>query len=533
MVTLYRKYRPQKFSEIVDEEHIKVTLQNEIASGKIAHAYLFCGPRGVGKTTIARIFAKAINCEKRVKGEAEPCNKCKTCEDISKGKSLDILEIDAASHTGVDNVRENIINSTRISPSKLKYKVFIIDEVHMLSLSAFNALLKTLEEPPENVIFILVTTEVHKVPLTIISRCQRFDFKKVGLEDLKKRLKFIIKEEEIKVEDEVITSVARHSGGCVRDAESLLGQILTLATFPGEKIKASQAELVIPRSNFCLVQELAGYLIKSQTKEALNLINNLQKSGIDLEQFTRDLIEFFRKLLIIKISGEIENIASELSKREESEILDLRNKIQIGNIVLMLNLFMEKLRELRFASIAQLPLELAIVEICEKTRVNKVGDAKTQKEQKREKDKVDEIKKEKVGDRFIKPSGEKKIPDKILGAEKESKNVVGLKEIQDNWGKVLEEAKKYNRSLFFILKLAEPLTIKDDVLELSFEYKIHAERIRERKDREIIEKILRKVTGEILRVEPVIRKKGEIPRETSQENILSKVLKAFGGRVVE
>ena len=183
---LYRKYRPVRFSDLVGQNHIRITLQNELEQDRVAHAYLFSGPRGVGKTTTARLLAKAVNCKDRKDSEA--CEKCDFCKEISQGKSLDVIEIDAASHTGVDNVRENIIENSRFTPQRLKYKVFIIDEVHMLSLSAFNALLKTLEEPPEHVIFILATTEIHRVPETIISRCQRFDFKRVSVDDLVKRM---------------------------------------------------------------------------------------------------------------------------------------------------------------------------------------------------------------------------------------------------------------------------------------------------------------------------------------------------------
>lgn len=204
MATLYRKYRPQTFAEAVGQNHIKLTIQSELATDKIAHAYLFCGPRAVGKTTFARLVAKAINCLNRQEGSFEPCDKCESCQEIVLGRALDIIEIDAASNTGVDNVRDNIIASARVSPSKSKYKVFIIDEVHMLSISAFNALLKILEEPPKRVVFILCTTETHKVPATIISRCERFDFKRIGLVDIVKKLSHIVREEKVKVDKDIL-----------------------------------------------------------------------------------------------------------------------------------------------------------------------------------------------------------------------------------------------------------------------------------------------------------------------------------------
>ena len=246
MATLYRKYRPQNFKEVVGQNHIKITLENEIKTGKTAHAYLFCGPRGVGKTTMARVIVKTINCLNRKDSDSDPCNECEICKDITAGRSLDIIEIDAASHTGVDNVRENIIANARAVPSRCKYKVFIIDEAHMLSISAFNALLKIIEEPPVYVMFILCTTEAHKIPVTIISRCQRFDFKRISVNDLVKKLNYIIKKEDIKVDKSVLEMIARQSGGHMRDAESLLGQIVAIG---GKEITQEEADLVIPRND--------------------------------------------------------------------------------------------------------------------------------------------------------------------------------------------------------------------------------------------------------------------------------------------
>src|SRR3989338_3890144 len=217
---LYQKYRPKTWAEITDQRHIKITLEHEIVRNQIAHAYLFVGPRGVGKTTTARLFAKAVNCVNRQPESAEPCNTCAVCERLNNGQSFDIIEIDAASHTGVDHVREYILESVEVTAGHGQYRVYIIDEVHMLSTAAFNAMLKVLEEPPAHVIFILATTEAHKVPATIISRCQRFDFKRIPADAIRDRLREMSTKEGIVVDESVLAEVAEHADGSLRDAES-------------------------------------------------------------------------------------------------------------------------------------------------------------------------------------------------------------------------------------------------------------------------------------------------------------------------
>lgn len=290
------------FEDVVNQEHIKKTLQNELISGSIAHAYLFAGPRGIGKTSLARIFAKALNCQKRDIKSGEPCSNCATCKSFSEGLLLDVIEIDAASHTGVDTVREVIIDTARLLPSLGAYKVFIIDEVHMLSTSAFNALLKIIEEPPEHVVFIFATTESIKVPATIVSRCQRFDFKKITNEHIITRLMKILKHEKRSAEKEVLETIARFSDGALRDAESLLGQILTLAT---EKITMSEASLLLPVSHVDKVRALASLIIAKNTAQAIDMVTKLSEDGIDLDQLAKDLLELWRLALLKKIDASI------------------------------------------------------------------------------------------------------------------------------------------------------------------------------------------------------------------------------------
>lgn len=359
---LYRKYRPQTFAQMIGQSHIKITLQRELERGEIAHAYLFCGPRGLGKTTSARLFAKSINCLKREDGQSEPCNECESCQDIIAGRSVDIIEIDAASNTGVDNVRDNIIENSRFNPVKSKYKVFIIDEVHMLSTSAFNALLKILEEPPAHVIFILCTTEIHKLPVTIISRCQRFDFKRVTGEQLIKRLEGVVKGENKKVEDEVLHRIVLASEGCVRDAESLLSKILSL----GDEVSLEQAEIVLPRTDFESIAAFAGYLAEKNSAAAIELINKLVNDGFDLSVFSENLLEFLRQMLLIKTSGSLEPYGVELSEDLNKRVTDLSGKFSWEELVDLVEVFTEKSKEIKQAFIPQLPLEIAVIRVTER-----------------------------------------------------------------------------------------------------------------------------------------------------------------------
>jgi DNA polymerase-3 subunit gamma/tau len=352
MATLYRKYRPQKFAQVVGQNHIKLTLEHELTSGQLAHAYLFCGPRAVGKTTLARVLAKSLNCLERKEGTAEPCDRCVACQDIVAGRAMDIIEIDAASHTGVDNVRENVIANARVTPVSLKYKIFIIDEVHMLSTAAFNALLKIMEEPPEFVVFVLCTTEVHKIPTTIISRCQRFDFKKISVSDIVKKLEFMVREEKVEVEAGVLEAVARYSGGHMRDAESALGQILSLSEDASGQLSVSAADatLVIPRNDISEVMSLLELVAKKDAGGAIDLINRVLYDGFDLKVFVADTLEILRQALLIKISPQlIASLGVDLGESLEARLIEVISGLGVKDLIRILERMMRVQQELKRA----------------------------------------------------------------------------------------------------------------------------------------------------------------------------------------
>ena len=362
-LVLYRKYRPKTFSEVIGQEHVVRTLTNAISMDMISHAYLFSGPRGSGKTSVARLLAKTINCENR-KG-SEPCNKCSSCVQINEGNAIDLVEIDAASNRGIDDVRD-LREGIRFAPTKLKYKVFIIDECHQLSKDAANALLKTLEEPPSHAIFILATTEIHKMIPTIISRCQRFDFRRLTSREIIKKLEIIVKSEKVKIEKSALELIASNSGGSFRDAESLLDQILTYAnTLKKEKIKVEDIKKLLGLVDIDLIAGLVDFIAEKESAKALDFLNEILDKGRDSQELAKGLISYLRGILLLGISSELENpMVIGLSKEEKEKMEKQAEGFKQEEIQKILKLFMEAENKMKYSSIPQLPLELAIIESC-------------------------------------------------------------------------------------------------------------------------------------------------------------------------
>lgn len=355
-ISLYRKYRPQKFQEIIAQDHITKTLISALKNDRISHAYLFSGPKGTGKTTIARLLAKSLNCQ-NIKGY-EPCNRCQSCKDIIEGKNLDLIEIDAASNRGIDEVRE-LRDKIRYAPNFSKYKVFIIDEVHMLTKEAFNALLKTLEEPPKHAIIILVTTELEKMPMTIISRSQKFNFKKVSVPVVAKKLAEIAKIENIKISSEALELIASSGEGSFRDAESILDQISS----NDKDITLEEVEKILGRAGFKKTAEFADLIIKKDLTSALAFLSEMNEKGFNPTQFNKDLIHYFRRLLALRYSAEVkEYFAKEFTESELKTIETQSAKIDPEKTIQLIKSLIEAYTEMRYSPFAIVPLEVAVIE---------------------------------------------------------------------------------------------------------------------------------------------------------------------------
>ena len=291
---LYRKFRPQEFKDVKGQEHIVTTIRNQIVHDRVGHAYLFCGTRGTGKTTVAKLFAKAVNCESPVDGS--PCGQCSSCRAIAEGSSMNVIEIDAASNNGVENIRQ-IREEVAYRPTEGKYKVYIIDEVHMLSIGAFNALLKTLEEPPSYVIFILATTEAHKIPITILSRCQRYDFRRISIDTITDRLKELMEEEKVEVEEKALRYVAKAGDGSMRDALSLLDQCI--AFYLGQKLTYDNVLEVLGAVDTDVFARLLDAVLENRVTDALAVLEEMVIQGRELGQFVNDFTWYLRNLLLL------------------------------------------------------------------------------------------------------------------------------------------------------------------------------------------------------------------------------------------
>jgi len=355
---LYRKFRPGEFDEVKGQEHIITTLQNQIQTDRIGHAYLFCGTRGTGKTTVAKILAKAVNCRNPVHGN--PCNECEICRKINRRTSMNVIEIDAASNNGVANVRD-IIDEVQYSPAEGRYKVYIIDEVHMLSTGAFNALLKTLEEPPSYVIFILATTEPHKIPITIHSRCQRYDFRRISIDTIAARLREVTDREQVQVEEKALRYIAKTADGSMRDALSLLDQCI--AFYLGQELTYERVLQVLGAVDTVVYSKMFRYVVSQNVVGCIELVNEMMMAGRDLNQFISEFIWYLRGLMLVDASeqgNELLDVSQEqkLQMQEEAEMIDIEMLIRYIHILSDLS------NQIRYASQKRVLVEITLIKLC-------------------------------------------------------------------------------------------------------------------------------------------------------------------------
>jgi DNA polymerase III subunit gamma/tau len=511
MPALYRIYRPQRFAEVVGQSHIVRTLQNASRSGKLAHAYLFTGSRGVGKTTLARLVAKAANCLDLKDGD--PCGKCAACQAIEAGQFLDLVEIDAASHTGVDNVRD-IIEHVKFKPSSGRMKVFIIDEVHMLSKAAFNALLKTLEEPPAHAIFILATTDSQKVPETIISRTQRFDFHRLTETEIVEQLKKIIKKEKLKISSEVVTLISRSSEGGLRDALSLLDKIAAL----GDNLELPEVETLLGITSQEVSEQLLGMIAGKRAAELPPYFEKLAERGIDFTILNRDFLLYLRSVLSISLTGNSAN---------QGEAAELATRLTVPEQLYIIRLFLRSYKDNSYSPSPELPMLLSAIEAS--LRGNPApsnplpGPASEPT----------------PAPKPIAEAVMEFVPRPIIQTVVQEESVAVLdknvtrEEVEAWWPDVITKVKAVNIPLATLLRNSPLHEVREGKVIIAVKYLFHKEHVESKKNYALITGLLTETSGKTLAFGATLTKVTPESVIAQSVDALGDALKVFGGELVE
>jgi DNA polymerase III subunit gamma/tau len=510
-MVFYRKYRPQSLDELIGQEMVKKTLESAHQSGKLAHAYLLCGPRGTGKTSTARILAKMVNCldEKIV-----PCNKCDICLSITDGTSLDLVEIDAASNRGIEDIR-SLRESIKLSPSKNKKKVYIIDEVHMLTNEAFNALLKTLEEPPSHALFILATTDPQKIPQTILSRVQKLEFKLASSDDILGALKKIVKAEKLELGQEELELIAKAAQGSYRDGEKLLDQVASMG-----KVDKQMLERLLLSSSFEVVGSILGSVAKKDTKEAIKALNEHLSSGVQARDLNLSLLETLRQLVLIQNDlGEV-LVKPEVGEQKYTGLVKLSSAFKTGDLIKALDNLQESLEKGKYVPIASLPLEVAIVKSCMSTVI--ASEAK-QSMQNTEiatsplaprNDDVNVILSETkdIGSSPDLLAEARRItPESYSSAVPQNDTAISdsadMMKIQERWTYILETARAFNYSLEALLRSVKIARCEEKLVVIEVPYSFHQRQLEVPKSRDMLESILSDILSRPIRISTTLAKR--------------------------
>ncbi|WXR62929.1 DNA polymerase III subunit gamma/tau [Peptostreptococcaceae bacterium AGR-M142] len=500
--SIYRVFRPKTFNDVVGQEHITKTLKNQIQNNHLAHAYLFCGTRGTGKTSTAKILSRAINCLN--KKDNEPCNECEICKGILNESLMDVVEIDAASNNGVDDIRE-LRENVKYPPSKAKYKVYIIDEVHMLSTGAFNALLKTLEEPPSYVVFILATTEMHKLPATILSRCQRFDVKRITLEDIKKRVEFILESLNIEYEEEATKLIARSGEGSLRDALSLLDKCIS---FNEDKLLYDDLINLLGVTGKDELAKLSNSIFDLDVKQSMEIINEVVSWGKDLKIFVDDLIEYIRTIMLCKISNNPKEILN-LTDEEIDGLTKLSAKVSNNEIIRIINILSETENKMKYTTHKRMLLELSILKLSQPSYDESIEAQLTRLDKLETMIKSGNINISSSQNNNLKtqdapiPSNEVKEPIKtkkvVRGEEKEVFN-----KIKSLWRDVFAKMKEDKKlPIQAMLKEGTPYLVENNALIIKFkdDFEFHRNALNKDANRKYIKSVITEVCGYDIKID--------------------------------